>query len=110
MCYFRIACFAVIIGLFLRAVKAEDKGLTVVDPGRPRVIVLTDMGNEPDDSESMVRFLLYTNEMDVEGLIATTSRHLPKTINPQLISERLKAYGQVRPNLLKHNPDYPSEE
>src|SRR4051812_14475812 len=28
---------------------------------RPRIIVLTDIGNEPDDSESMVRFLLYTN-------------------------------------------------
>ncbi len=40
---------------------------------KPRVIVLTDISNEPDDEESMVRFLVYSSEYDVEGLIATTS-------------------------------------
>jgi len=40
---------------------------------KPRVIVLTDITNEPDDEQSMVRFLVYSNEYDVEGLIATTS-------------------------------------
>jgi hypothetical protein len=43
---------------------------------RHRVIVLTDIENEPDDAQSMVRFLLYSNHYDVEGLIATTSQHL----------------------------------
>jgi hypothetical protein len=37
------------------------------------VIVLTDIGNEPDDSESFVRFLLHANAFDGEGLVATTS-------------------------------------
>jgi len=37
---------------------------------KSRVIVLTDISNEPDDEESMVRFLVYANEYDVEGLIA----------------------------------------
>jgi hypothetical protein len=32
-------------------------------PVRPRLIVLTDIGNEPDDSESMVRLLLYSNDL-----------------------------------------------
>ena len=41
---------------------------------RPRVIVLTDITNEPDDEQSMVLFLCYTNEFNVEGLVATTSR------------------------------------
>ena len=46
-----------------------------VDPyvARPRVVVMTDIANEPDDQMSLVRFLLYSNEFDVEGLVATTS-------------------------------------
>lgn len=42
---------------------------------RPRVSVLTDMENEPGDVMSMVRFLIYSNQWDVEGIIATTSVH-----------------------------------
>jgi cellulose-binding protein len=41
--------------------------------GKPRVLVLTDIGNEPDDQMSLTRFLLYSNEFDIEGLVATTS-------------------------------------
>ena len=44
------------------------------EPG-PRVLVLTDIENEPDDAMSMVRFLVYSNQWDVEGLVATTSVH-----------------------------------
>jgi hypothetical protein len=46
-----------------------------VDPltDKVRVIVMTDIANEPDDQMSMVRFLVYANEFDVEGLLATTS-------------------------------------
>ncbi len=36
-------------------------------PDKPRVIILTDITNEPDDEESMVRFLVYSNEFDVVG-------------------------------------------
>ena len=42
--------------------------------GKTWVIVLTDISNEPDDEQSMVLFLCYTNEFNVEGLVATTSR------------------------------------
>ena len=35
-----------------------------------RVIVETDAGGDPDDEQSLVRFLLYANEWDVEGIIA----------------------------------------
>ena len=77
--------------------------------GRRRVLVLTDMGNEPDDSQSMVRFLLYTNEFDVEGLVATSSTHLKDRTNPQMIAERVEAYGKVRDNLLEHDEGYPTE-
>jgi len=77
---------------------------------KPRVIVLTDITNEPDDEESMVRFLAYCNEYDVEGLIATTSVWLRDKVRPDKIRERADAYDQVRANLLKHAPGYPPAE
>ncbi|MCP5119363.1 MAG: DUF1593 domain-containing protein, partial [bacterium] len=75
---------------------------------RTRLLVLTDIGNEPDDAQSMVRFLLYANEFDVEGLVATTSTWQRTEIQPQLIRERVEAYGKVRNNLLAHAPGYPT--
>ncbi|MBN2317035.1 MAG: DUF1593 domain-containing protein [Sedimentisphaerales bacterium] len=81
-----------------------------VEAEKPRVIVLTDISNEPDDEESMVRFLVYSNEYDVEGLIATTSVWLRDTVRPDRIRRQVEAYGQVRDNLLKHAPGYPMKE
>jgi hypothetical protein len=77
---------------------------------KPRVIVLTDITNEPDDEESMVRFLVYSNEFDVEGLIATTSVWLRDKVRPGNIRERIEAYGKVRNNLLKHASGYPTKK
>jgi hypothetical protein len=77
---------------------------------KPRVIVLTDISNEPDDEESMVRFLVYSNEYDVEGLIATTSVWLRDRIRPDRIRRQVKAYGQARDNLVRHAPGYPTAE
>src|SRR5262245_2989997 len=74
---------------------------------RPRVIVLTDIGNEPDDSESMVRFLLYANEFDVEGLVASTSTWQRTVVHPEMIEERVRAYGRALPNLKVHASGYP---
>jgi hypothetical protein len=46
-----------------------------VDPWvpKPRVLVMTDIANKPDDQMSMVRLLVYSNQLDIEGLVATTS-------------------------------------
>lgn len=77
---------------------------------RQRVFVLTDISNEPDDEESMVRFLVYANEYEIEGLVATTSTWLRQTTRVDLIQRQLDAYSQVRPNLLKHAPGFPSAE
>lgn len=74
---------------------------------RHRVIVLTDIGNEPDDSESFVRFLLYANQFDVEGLVATTSTWQRGKTQPQLLRERVEAYAKVLPNLREHASGYP---
>jgi len=75
-----------------------------------RMIVLTDIGNEPDDSQTMCRLMLYSNEIDIEGLIATTSVHRSGEVNPQMISRIVEAYGKVRPNLLLHKTDFPAAE
>jgi hypothetical protein len=74
---------------------------------KPRVLVLTDIENEPDDAESMVRFLVYANQFDVEGLVATTSTHMRAKVSPERIREIVRAYGRVRGNLLLHEPGYP---
>ena len=48
---------------------------------KPRVLVLTDIANEPDDQMSLVRFFVYANLYDVEGLVATTSTWLRNTMS-----------------------------
>ena len=58
--------------------RANDAG----EMAKHRVIILTDVENEPDDTESLVRLMLYTNQIDVRGLIATTSTHLRNRIAP----------------------------
>jgi hypothetical protein len=80
-----------------------------VDPhvDKQRVIVLTDIANEPDDQMSMVRFLVYSNEFDVEGLIAGTSTWQRNTVRPDVIQKVIDAYAQVRPNLEQNAPGYP---
>ena len=81
-----------------------------VDPyvARPRVIVMTDIANEPDDQMSLVRFLLYANQFDVEGLVATTSTWMKTRVRPDVIHSVLDAYDLVQPNLLKHAPGFPA--
>jgi len=75
-----------------------------------RVLVLTDIEADPDDSESLVRFLTYSNQWDVEGLIAVTSIHQKTRVAPETIHDMLNAYKKVQPNLLKHEKGYPSYE
>jgi hypothetical protein len=75
---------------------------------RPRIVVLTDIANEPDDQMSLVRFLLYSNQWDVEGLVATTSTWLKDRVRPDVILSVLDAYEKVQPNLLKHAPGFPA--
>jgi len=79
-------------------------------PDKARVIVLTDIENEPDDAQSLVRFLVYSNHWDIEGLIASTSVHQPHKLASWRIREIVQAYGKVRENLLAHEPGFPETE
>jgi hypothetical protein len=75
--------------------------------GKPRILVLTDMGNEPDDQMSFVRLLLYANEIDLEGLVATTSTWQKDKLHPETLHKLIAAYGEVRENLLQHAEGWP---
>ncbi len=75
-----------------------------------RAIILTDMENEPDDSQTMVKAMMYSNEVDFEGLIAVTSRWLQNRVFPESIVDRVLAYGEVRANLQKHARGWPTVE
>ncbi|CAK7235907.1 hypothetical protein SBRCBS47491_009455 [Sporothrix bragantina] len=75
---------------------------------KPRIFILTDMLNEPDDSESLVRYLLYANEFDTRGICATTSTWLRTSTHPEEIRRILTAYGTVVERLNRHvHPDFP---
>jgi hypothetical protein len=75
---------------------------------RPRVLVLTDIENEPDDAQSLIRFLLYSNQWDTEGLVATTSAWQRRKLADWRIHQILHAYDQVRDNLERHERGFPS--
>ena len=83
-----------------------------VDPyvHKQRVIVMTDIANEPDDQMSMVRFLVYSNHFDVEGLIATTSTWMKNKVRPDVIQTLVRAYGEVRPKLSQHQSGFPETD
>jgi hypothetical protein len=97
-----------------------------------RTVVTTDM--EQDDLASLIRYLLYTNELDTQGIIYTSSRwhwagdgngtkfFLPdreyntsqwawRWTGTQTIQDKvLRAYAEVYPNLNCHDPYYPTPE
>lgn len=75
---------------------------------KPRVIVLTDIGGDPDDQQSLVRLMLYSNELDIEGLIATSRGLNGHDTRPDLIFRTINAYALVRDNLLLHSAEFPS--
>jgi Protein of unknown function (DUF1593) len=77
---------------------------------KKRLFVITDIGNEPDDMMSMVRLMLYANQIDIEGLVASTSIHQQDLVQTQLIEKAILAYGKVRTNLLKHEAGFPETQ
>jgi hypothetical protein len=101
----------------LSAATAENDQTGHANPtDRLRLIVETDAGGDPDDEQSLVRFLLYTNEWDVEGIIATRPiARDGENLNVErtglgIIRRMLNAYQECFPNLKQHDAQYPSPE
>ena len=100
---------ALVLGLALSPSAATAASKT-------RLIVLTDISSltagvaEPDDGQSLIRLMLYANEFDIEGLIATSNLGHGQKTRPDLIRQVVDAYEKVRPNLLLHDHRYPPAE
>lgn len=81
---------------------------------KPRLLVLTDIGGDPDDQQSMIRLLVHSNEFEIEGLIASASGTLgelkERVTKPHLIREQIEAYAKVWPNLTKHAEGFPTAD
>ena len=83
--------------------------LSPLEAQRPRVIVLTDA--ETDDRCSMVHFLLYTNDMQVDGIIQTNSCFQKRGWSHEpWLKKQLDAYEKVYPNLKVHDANYPTPD
>lgn len=87
---------------------------------KARYIALTDIYREPedkqpeiDDVESMCRLLLYSNDIEIEGLIATTSfcyRKGGTEKERRVILDIIDAYEKVKCNLDRHAGGYPEAD
>ncbi|MFT3888174.1 MAG: DUF1593 domain-containing protein [Arachnia sp.] len=85
----------------------------------PRTIVTTDP--ELDDLNSVLRLLLYSNEIDLRGLVYTASRfhhagnpaagvephRWPADGSVLHIDQAVNAYDKAWPTLVRHDPAYP---
>ncbi len=83
-----------------------------------RLIILADMGNEPDEEQQMAHMLMCSNEFDLEGLIAVTGKYLrpesksafKQITHPELFTELIVAYSRVYNNLFLHADGWHSPE
>ncbi len=80
------------------------------EPEKPRVIITTDLGADPDDEQSMVRLLVSANEYDIEGLIVATGCWKKSQSNTAMLDKIVDAYEDVYTNLSVHADGYPSPE
>ena len=82
---------------------------SVSQVSKPRVIAMTD--GEIDDRSSMVRFLMYTNDIELLGIIQTSSRFQRRGWSAdKWIEGQIEAYEKVYPNLKIHDAAYPTPD
>lgn len=106
--------------------KSASMTVTVTKTQRPRCIVTQDA--EVDDMNSLIHILLYANEIDIQGIVQSSSKfhwkgvagkETPSDANGSFekpyrwpgtdwMQEYLDAYQTVYPNLKKHDKSYPT--
>jgi len=77
---------------------------------RPLILILTDIGGDTDDEQSMVRFLLYADNFDIKGFCITSRLGHGQDTKPEIMLNLIEAYGKVYPNLKLHSAYYPDPE
>lgn len=75
-----------------------------------RLVVITDIGGDPDDQQSLVRLLVHADQFELEGLLATSRLEHGQDTRSELIYEQLDAYARVYHNLRKHSSKFPAPE
>lgn len=120
----RIWLAGIAAGLLLAPTGAAQGAAARGAAGKPRVVISSDFPpidvipgglnqgppekrSDPDDVQSMVRFLTYANEFRVEGLIATAAT-LANTVDKRHILDVLDRYEQVEANLRLHDKAFPT--
>ncbi|MFS0777068.1 nucleoside hydrolase-like domain-containing protein [Neobacillus sp. 3P2-tot-E-2] len=104
--------------------KESNKGLKTAESkkkktSKARTVITTD--GEVDDMNSVLRYLLYANEMDLEGIVITSSVYhyagdKEKGIEPfrwtgtDWLYNMIDAYEEAYPNLTKHADGYPTPD
>jgi len=129
---FRVAL--IFISLFASRANAQQ----INDITKPRIVITADP--ELDDNNSLIRFLLYSSDVNIEGLVYTSSQFHWKgdgkgtkwfvpgreyarfgldtcpceswrwAKEERFIHDIVDAYTKVYPNLKVHNPEYPSPD
>ena len=78
---------------------------------RPRLAILTDIGGDPDDTQSLIRLLHYANEFEIEVLLTSAAGvpgELKESITrPDLVLKVIGAYEAVLPNFRKQAQGWP---
>ncbi|MFY0652805.1 MAG: DUF1593 domain-containing protein [Cyclobacteriaceae bacterium] len=84
---------------------------------KARLIVLADMGHDPDEEQQITHLLMCSNEFNLEGLVAVTGRFFrkipPDTVKrlmPHLFHRLIDGYEKVYPNLQLHASGYKSPD
>ena len=125
--------FIALLSMFI--IKNTARAQDSYDPSKPRIVITCDP--ELDDNNSLIRFLLYSNDLEVEGLIYASSGfhwkgdgkgtkwYVPGreyarfgldtcpceswrwAKDEHFIHDAVEAYAKVYPNLKVHNPNYP---
>jgi hypothetical protein len=84
--------------------------LPTYSQNKPAIIVLTDIGGDSDDEQSMVRFLLYSDMFDVRAICITSRLGHGQDIKAEIAYNQIEAYRSVYPNLLLHSESYPAPD
>ncbi|MGJ8691654.1 MAG: nucleoside hydrolase-like domain-containing protein [Thalassotalea sp.] len=76
---------------------------------KPRLIIMADMGHDPDEEQQITHLLISSNMFQLEGLIAVTGRFFRanptesvKVLMPQLFHRLIDGYEKIYPNLKRH--------
>ncbi|MFC4402358.1 DUF1593 domain-containing protein [Gracilibacillus xinjiangensis] len=94
---------------------------TETESGTPKARTVITTDGEVDDMNSVLRYLLYANEMNLEGIVITSSMYHyagdeEKGIEPyrwtgtDWLYEMIDAYEEAYPNLTQHAEGYPEPE